>query len=188
MNADDRRRGSQPRLRTRTSTGLVAKRLALVTLLAGILVALLALLAPPASASPILHPKTRVAAIAEPTGQLVGPHADVLAVQGRERAPNYDSYATGSSVAAEGGASGAETAEESEADVTFGHGARHLAGTGLDQADVEGAIESQVRTSASAASSTGSFWGRVVVDGQTVEYRAYTLPNGTINVGTYYVP
>lgn len=89
---------------TEHSLSGVAKRLGLITLLAGILVALLGLLAPPASASSLLHPETRVAAIAEPNGQLVGPHADVLAVQGRERAPNYDSSATGSSVAAEGGA------------------------------------------------------------------------------------
>jgi hypothetical protein len=81
-----------------------AKRLGLVTLLAGILVALLGFLTPPASAASVLHPHTRVAAIAEPNGQLVGPHADVLAVQGRERAPNYDSPATGSCLAAEGGA------------------------------------------------------------------------------------
>jgi Tuberculosis necrotizing toxin len=86
----------------RTTSG-AAKRLALVTLLAGILIALLALLAPPASAAPILHPQTRVAAIAEPNGQFVGPSATVAAVQGRERAPNYDRYATGSSVAAETG-------------------------------------------------------------------------------------
>jgi hypothetical protein len=79
------------------------KRLALVTLLAGILVALLGFFAPAASASPLLHPETRVAAIAEPNGQLVGPHATVAAVQGRQRAPNYDRSATGSSVAAEGG-------------------------------------------------------------------------------------
>jgi hypothetical protein len=83
-----------------TSAG---KRLALVTLLAGILVALLALLAPPASAAPLLQPQTRVAAIAQPNSQLVGPRATVAAVQGRERAPSYDRYATGSSVAAEGG-------------------------------------------------------------------------------------
>src|SRR5581483_7749118 len=83
-----------------------AKRLALVTLLAGILVALLGLLAPPASASPLLHPETRVAAIAEPAGQLVGPSSSVAAVQGRERASNYDSSATGSSVAVEGGLTG----------------------------------------------------------------------------------
>jgi hypothetical protein len=77
------------------------KRLALVALLAGILVALLGILAPPASASPILHTRTRVAAMAEPNGQFVGSHATVAAVQGRERAPDYDRYATGSSVAAE---------------------------------------------------------------------------------------
>jgi len=64
----------------------------------------------------------------------------------------------------------------------------HLAGTGLDQADVEAAIEAQVKEQASRASSTGSFWGRVEVDGQTIEYRAYSLPNGTINVGAYYAP
>jgi Pretoxin HINT domain len=73
-------------------------------------------------------------------------------------------------------------------DISFGHGERHLIGTGLDQADVEATIEAQVSQGVSGASSTGSFWGRVIVDGQIVEYRAYTLPNGTINVGTYYVP
>ncbi len=88
-------------------TTSAAKRLAFVTLLAGILVALLALLAPPASASPLLHPETRVAAMAEPNGQFVGPSATVAAVQGRERTPNYDQSATGSSVAAEGGATAA---------------------------------------------------------------------------------
>jgi RHS repeat-associated protein len=79
-------------------------------------------------------------------------------------------------------------AGDEEVEVTFGHGARHLVGPGLNQGDVEGAIESQIRSSASGAASTGSFWGRVTVDGQIVEYRAYTLPNGTINIGTYYVP
>ena len=80
-----------------------AKRLAFVTLVAGILVALLGLFAPPASAAPTPQPQTGVAAIAEPTGQLVGPSATVLAVQGRPRAPSYDQPATGSSVAAEDG-------------------------------------------------------------------------------------
>jgi RHS repeat-associated protein len=81
-----------------------------------------------------------------------------------------------------------DAADDEAVNVTFGHGARHLAGTGLDQSSVESAIESQVRASVSGADSTGSFWGRVSVNGQTVEYRAYTLTNGTINVGTYYVP
>jgi hypothetical protein len=75
-----------------------AKRLALVALL----VALLALLAPPASAASLLHPETRVAAITEPAGQLVGPSRSVLPGESRERAPSYDQNATSSSVAAEG--------------------------------------------------------------------------------------
>jgi RHS repeat-associated protein len=72
-------------------------------------------------------------------------------------------------------------------DITFGHGARHLAETTLDSGEVESAIQSQIEQSTTRASATGSFWGRTVVDGQTIEYRAYMLPNGTINVGTYYV-
>jgi hypothetical protein len=74
------------------------------------------------------------------------------------------------------------------AKIIFGHGARHLAGTGLDEAVVNAAIKSQIEQSIEKASATGSFWGRVTVDGQTIEYRAYSLPGGTINVGTYYVP
>jgi hypothetical protein len=85
----------------RPSNG-AAGRLALLALVTAILVVLAGLFASPASATTTLHPQTRVAAIAEPSGQLVGPHATVLAVQGRERAPDYDSSATGSSVAAEG--------------------------------------------------------------------------------------
>ncbi len=71
-------------------------------------------------------------------------------------------------------------------EVTFGHGARHLAGTGLDAQQVEGAIAQSVRTVSANASQTGSFWGRVTVDGTTVLYRAFTLPGGKINVGTYF--
>jgi RHS repeat-associated protein len=91
----------------------------------------------------------------------------------------------GSSGAA--GAAGAGSVEGG-AQITFGHGARHLAGTGLSQEAVESTIAAQVRTSISNATSSGSFWGRVAVDGVTLEYRAYTLADGTINVGTYYVP
>jgi hypothetical protein len=76
--------------------------------------------------------------------------------------------------------------EDDPPDVTFGHGARHLAGTGLNQGEVESTIQTQVQQSVSGASSSGSFWGRVTVNGQSIEYRAYTLPDGTINVGTYY--
>lgn len=71
--------------------------------------------------------------------------------------------------------------------LAFGHGARHLAGTGLSQRVVERAIRSQVRQLVRSSSGTGGFWGRVVVGGRTVEYRAHTLADGTINIGTYYV-
>ena len=54
-------------------------------------------------------------------------------------------------------------------------------------AEVEGAIDGQVTRSLSGASSTESFWGRVVVNGRVIQYHAWTLSDGTINVGTYYV-
>ncbi|NYE21562.1 RHS repeat-associated core domain-containing protein [Microbacterium immunditiarum] len=73
--------------------------------------------------------------------------------------------------------------------ITFGHGARHLEGTGLSVEEVESTILQRVKTAASQATpETGSFWGRIQIRGTTIEYRAYTLPDGTINVGTYYVP
>jgi RHS repeat-associated protein len=93
---------------------------------------------------------------------------------------------SGEGEAAEG-IEGAGGAAGDVADITFGHGARHLAETTLDSGEVESAIQSQIEQSATQASATGSFWGRAVINGQTIEYRAYTLPNGTINVGTYYV-
>ena len=71
-------------------------------------------------------------------------------------------------------------------EVVFGHGARHLAGTGLEAAKVEGVIRAEVTQAVRGASETGTFWGRVVVDGQKLEYRAFTVAAGKINVGTYY--
>jgi RHS repeat-associated protein len=71
--------------------------------------------------------------------------------------------------------------------IIFGHGARHLAGTGLQQAAVENAIRTEIQQTVARSAATGEFWGKVTVDGQQVFYRAFTLPNGTINVGTYTV-
>jgi hypothetical protein len=69
----------------------------------------------------------------------------------------------------------------------MGHGARHLAGTSLQQAAVEKAITTEIQQTVAGSTATRSFWGKVVVDGQQVFYRAYTLANGTITVGTYTV-
>jgi RHS repeat-associated protein len=70
----------------------------------------------------------------------------------------------------------------------IGHGARHLAGSSLSPAVVEEAIRQDVLRIVNSSSATGSWWGRVEVAGRTIEYRAYTLSNGTVNVGTYYLP
>ena len=74
--------------------------------------------------------------------------------------------------------------------VIFGHGARHLARTVLrgETKAVEAAIKADIEATTIGASQTGSIRGRVTVNGQVVEYRAFTLPDGTINVGTYYTP
>ncbi len=78
------------------------------------------------------------------------------------------------------------SADDPALTITQGHGARHLLETSLVPADVEAAIEAQIRQSASGASVGGPFWGRISIGGQTIEYRAYGLDDGTINVGTYY--
>ena len=66
------------------------------------------------------------------------------------------------------------------------HGARHLSGTGLTSETVESAITGHIRQATRGASTTGRFWGRVAVEGQVIEYRAFTLQGETISVGTYY--
>ncbi len=71
-------------------------------------------------------------------------------------------------------------------EVTFGHGGRHLEGTGLSQEEVERAIEDQVNGSAGRGNEYGPFGGRVIVDGKTIEYRGYGLGGGDVNIGTYY--
>lgn len=68
------------------------------------------------------------------------------------------------------------------------HGSRHLVGTALKQEVVEEAIARQITAQASLASQTGQFYGRVTIGGKVIEYRAFTLPDGTISVGTYYPP
>jgi RHS repeat-associated protein len=88
--------------------------------------------------------------------------------------------------AAAGGRVGAAGEESQELEVTFGHGFRHLEGTGLTQEEVEAAIEQQVRQSVQGAKVSGPFGGRVSVGGQTIEYRGYGLDTGRIHIGTYY--
>ena len=66
------------------------------------------------------------------------------------------------------------------------HALPHIAAIGIPLDELEEAIELQISEDCSRASSTGSFWGRLVVGDVLVEYRAHTLGVGVINVGTYY--
>jgi hypothetical protein len=87
---------------TETHRGATS-RLALISFLTAVLVALAGLLTgPAASAQPFHVVQTRVAAIELASGQVVELHEPVLPGQGRQRAPNYDQVAVGSCVAAEG--------------------------------------------------------------------------------------
>ncbi|MGO9559431.1 MAG: hypothetical protein ACLPYW_10125 [Acidimicrobiales bacterium] len=85
-----------------TEASELAKRSAWIGLLTAIVLALIGVFTPAASAAQFLHQETGVAAISGPNSQLVGPHEIVLPGGSRPGAPNYDQDATGSSVAAEG--------------------------------------------------------------------------------------
>jgi RHS repeat-associated protein len=66
------------------------------------------------------------------------------------------------------------------------HGARHLVGTGLEAAEVESAISTRILEDVAGASETGTFSGRLEVGGNLLEFRAFTVSPGEINVGTYF--
>jgi hypothetical protein len=134
----------------------LANRLGLLGLIATIVVALLGFLAPAASASTLPHPQTRVAAIEHASGQPVGPSETILPGGSRPRAPSYDQDVTGSSVAAEGEASGGGVLARLRAlnlgdmgsigsggggpsgftGLATAHGAEQLAAAGFDDLDV----------------------------------------------------
>ncbi len=65
--------------------------------------------------------------------------------------------------------------------ITFGHGERHLEGSGLSQSSVEKAIQNSVLSNRYS----GSYWGWVQIEGKWIQYRAYALHDGTFHIGTY---
>ena len=74
-----------------------------------------------------------------------------------------------------------------QAAITFGHGARHLGGTGLAQDVVEGAIKSDI-LSRGGAGGLGETVERILsVQGADIIYRANMWKDGIINVGTYFL-
>lgn len=71
--------------------------------------------------------------------------------------------------------------------VTFKHGARHLEGTELDIEIVEKAIRSDI-VSKGVAEISKLRDVTINVEGTNLIYRPYVLKDGTINVGTYFIP
>ncbi|MDP3541866.1 MAG: hypothetical protein Q8T11_05290 [Elusimicrobiota bacterium] len=66
------------------------------------------------------------------------------------------------------------------------HAGRHLEGTKVERSKVEQAIRDALEPLLKLRPSTGGHWGRVKVDGHVIEYRAYRVSQGQMNVGTYY--
>ena len=64
------------------------------------------------------------------------------------------------------------------------HAARHLEGTNLSAPEVEAAITQRLVT---LPYPFGEHWGWVEVKGYWIQYRAYPLPDGSVNVGTYVI-
>lgn len=75
-----------------------------------------------------------------------------------------------------------------ETEITFGHGARHLEGTGLSEEDVDAAIEEDIRPIASDIPVGKFFQGTVTVEGRTIQYNGWKVAEGRIHVGTYVIP
>ncbi|MDE3211201.1 MAG: hypothetical protein KGM46_10705 [Pseudomonadota bacterium] len=80
---------------------------------------------------------------------------------------------------------------EGEADIAFqtAHYADRLAAAGLDATEVEATVAGEVNATLSMGTegtAVGPFSGRISIDGTQVEYRAYPLPNGSVNVGTIF--
>lgn len=69
-------------------------------------------------------------------------------------------------------------------EVSFGHGGRHLEGTGLAPEAINRAIANDV---AAKGIEAGEFYkGQISFDGVKIEYTSYGVKDNWINVGTYY--
>ncbi len=80
-------------------------------------------------------------------------------------------------------AAGGGAAASSSLPIMFGHGARHLIGTGLTQAHVQAAITLQLQA---IGVGVGASWHWIQINGQWIQYRVHVLQNGIVNVGTYF--
>jgi hypothetical protein len=67
-----------------------------------------------------------------------------------------------------------------------GHYGARLIAEGLDVGKVEAAVADEIAALGDSLSPDAPFWGRLTVDGVLVEYRAFPLPGGGVNVGTLF--
>ena len=86
--------------------------------------------------------------------------------------------------APKGGGGVTSTVEANGKMIDFGHGGRHLDGTGLDVNAVNETLANEV---SKVHPGTGQFYkGQIVINGITIEYTSYGVSDGVINIGTYY--
>jgi hypothetical protein len=96
---------------------------ALAAIITAVLVAMVSLLAAPASASTLAGAQNGVGVIGQPGGQCVGADEAIHAGRHRQRAPAYDQTVVASGVGAEGGADGQSILEQAaQGQGNFGHG------------------------------------------------------------------
>ena len=90
----------------------------------------------------------------------------------------------GEYMAPSGGGGVTSTIKVNGRTVNFGHGGRHLEGTGLSVDTVNQALANEV---SALNLGTGQFHkGQIIVDRITIEYTSYRVSEEIINVGTYY--
>ena len=71
---------------------------------------------------------------------------------------------------------------------TFGHGGRHVKEWSLNHLDVEKAIADKMSGLKNIVWSKNFYKDHIVINGVKVEFHAQKLPNGKINIGTYFGP
>ena len=107
-------------------------------------------------------------------------NSSTMGGQGKTEAPNSPADYTYPN----GGGGTTQTIHIGKQEIRFGHGGRHLEGTGLSSAEVNKAIAKEV--SRLNIEPQQFYKGRITVNGITIEYTSFGLKNGAINVGTYY--
>jgi hypothetical protein len=83
-----------------------------------------------------------------------------------------------------GGGGVTDSIKVNDKTINFGHGARHLEGTELNVTEVNQSIANEV---SKIHPGMGQLYkGQISINGITIEYTAFGVSEGIINIGTYY--